>query len=436
MHDTVGRRGAAGRRLTAPFGARGLTAAQIAAQIAAHEAPAVGRVAHKWVVVRDITAARAQLGVSAQALAVLEALVSFLPETVLAPEAETDLVVWPSNRSLSARANGLSDASLRRHLAALIEAGLVIRRDSPNGKRFARRGEGGQLTHAYGFDLAPLAVRADEFGALAEAARAEILAQKLAREKATLLRRDCAKLLDALDRQADAPPAGEEGGGFRARYSAALAACPRRPTPAQIAALGDELEGLALAVSEALAPRQESKKISGSAAQNERHLQNSKGDGSVSEPAFEMGQKESGAPEPARADVEIRTTYPLATVLDACPKIREVIPSGIRSWRELVDAAEKVRSWLGISPSAWKAAREAMGEEAAAVTIAAILERQEQITSPGGYLRTLTERKRAGTYSLGPVLQALNRARLAQLDPGGFPATPSRSVARAGTIRP
>ncbi len=48
----------------------------------------MGRVAHKWVVVRDITAARAQLGVSAQALAVLEALVSFLPETVLAPEAE------------------------------------------------------------------------------------------------------------------------------------------------------------------------------------------------------------------------------------------------------------------------------------------------------------------------------------------------------------
>ena len=435
MHDTVGRRGAAGRRLTAPFGARGLTAAQIAAQIAAHEAPAVGRVAHKWVVVRDITAARAQLGVSAQALAVLEALVSFLPETVLAPEAETDLVVWPSNRSLSARANGLSDASLRRHLAALIEAGLVIRRDSPNGKRFARRGEGGQLTHAYGFDLAPLAVRADEFGALAEAARAEILAQKLAREKATLLRRDCAKLLDALDRQADAPPAGEEGGGFRARYSAALAACPRRPTPAQIAALGDELEGLALAVSEALASCQESKKISGSAAQNERHIQNSNGDGSVSEPAFEKVQKESAAPEPARAGVEIRSTYPLATVLDACPQIQELVLGGIRSWRELTDAAEKARSMLGISPSAWKAAREAMGDDAAAVTIAAILERHEQIISPGGYLRTLTERKRAGTYSLGPVLQALNRARLTQLSQIGIRNTLSPSVARRASVQ-
>lgn len=436
MHDTVGRRGAAGRRLTAPFGGRGLTAAQIAAQIAAHEAPAGGLVAHKWVVVRDITAARAQLGVSSQTLAVLEALVSFLPETVLAPEAETDLVVWPSNRSLSGRANGLSDASLRRHLAVLIEAGLVIRRDSPNGKRFVRRGEGGQLTHAFGFDLTPLAVRADEFAALAEVARAEILAQKVAREKATLLRRDCAKLLDAIDREADANRSGGEAEAFRARYSAAVAACPRRPTPAQAAALGDELESLALAVSQTLISYQESKKISGSAAQNERHIQNSNGDGSVSEPAFEMAQKESAAPEPARADVEIRTTYPLATVLDACPKIREVVPSGIRSWRELVDAAEKVRSWLGISPSAWNAAREAMGEETAAVTIAAILERQEQITSPGGYLRTLTDRKRAGTYSLGPVLQALNRARLAQLAPHGFSGPLPRSAGRTAPVQP
>ena len=418
MHDTVGRRGAAGRRLTAPFGGRGLTAAQIAAQIAAHEAPAGGLVAHKWVVVRDITAARTKLGVSAQTLAVLEALVSFLPETVLAPQAETDLIVWPSNRSLSGRANGLSDASLRRHLAVLIEAGLVIRRDSPNGKRFARRGEGGQLTHAFGFDLTPLAVRADEFAALAEEARAEILAAKVAREKATLLRRDCAKLLDALDREADANCFEGKAEAFRARYSAAVAACPRRPTPAQVAALADALESLALAVSQTLISYQETKKISGSAAQNERHIQNSKEDGSVSEPAFEIAQKEAATPEPVRAGVGIRSTYPLATVLDACPKIKEVVPSGIRSWRELVDAAEKVRSWLGISPSAWKAAREAMGEDAAAVTIAAILERQEQITSPGGYLRTLTDRKRAGTYSLGPLLQALHRSRLAQHAPG------------------
>ena len=39
----------------------------------------------------------------------------------------------------------------------------VLRRDSPNGKRYARKGRGGELQFAFGFDLSPLVARADEF---------------------------------------------------------------------------------------------------------------------------------------------------------------------------------------------------------------------------------------------------------------------------------
>jgi replication initiation protein RepC len=99
-------------------------------------------------------------------------------------------------------------------------------------------------------------------------------------------------------------------------------------------------------------------------------------------------------------------------VLDACPDIADYARNGIRSWRDLSDVADLVRSMLGISSSAWREAQNVMGSEAAAATVAAILQRAEHIKSPGGYLRTLVERKRAGQYSLGPVLQALNRARL------------------------
>ncbi|MDP4026099.1 plasmid replication protein RepC [Methylobacterium sp. NEAU 140] len=418
MHDAPGRLGEVARRLTAPFGARPLTPAQIAAQRAADALPARA-VARKWAVLHDLTAGRARLGLSAQSLTVLEALLTFIPETVLAPEAATDLIVFPSNRSLSARARGLSDASLRRHLGALVEAGLVIRRDSPNGKRYARRGQGGQITHAYGFDLAPLVARADEFAGVAEAARAEALAQAVARERASLLRRDCAKLLDALERDGDAAAAIEP---LRARYRALLAACPRRPAPADMAALGDGLEALALAVGEALAARQESKNPSASAAQDERHIQSSNPDAPDREVAGEEEQKPPAAPgsaedRPAAAGSAIRATYPLGSVLDACPQVQDFAPGGIRSWRDLIETAGRVRAMLGISPTAWAAACEAMGEETAAVTVAAILERHERINSPGGYLRTLTERKRAGIYSLGPVLQALRRASLASLSP-------------------
>jgi replication initiation protein RepC len=69
-----------------------------------------------------------------------------------------------------------------------------------------------------------------------------------------------------------------------------------------------------------------------------------------------------------------------------------------------------VRSMLGVSPSAYQDAREAMGPENAAATMACILERAGHINSAGGYLRNLTDKAWRGEFSLGPVLMALLRA--------------------------
>jgi replication initiation protein RepC len=103
-------------------------------------------------------------------------------------------------------------------------------------------------------------------------------------------------------------------------------------------------------------------------------------------------------------------------VLEACPDIRDYTRAGteIRSWQDLVAASELVRTLLGISSGVWREAQTTMGVEIAAATIAAILQRAEHIKSPGGYLRALVNRKSAGQYSLRPVLQALNHARLGQ----------------------
>jgi hypothetical protein len=46
-------------------------------------------------------------------------------------------IVFPSNRVLAFRADKMKEPTLRRHLQKLVEAGLIIRRDSPNGKRYA-----------------------------------------------------------------------------------------------------------------------------------------------------------------------------------------------------------------------------------------------------------------------------------------------------------
>jgi replication initiation protein RepC len=93
--------------------------------------------------------------------------------------------------------------------------------------------------------------------------------------------------------------------------------------------------------------------------------------------------------------------------------MREVAEGGqIRHWRDFLAAAEVVRPMAGVSPSAWREACEAMGEQHAAITLAAIYQRTEQINSAGGYLRSLTERAREGKFSTWPMIMALLRAKL------------------------
>jgi replication initiation protein RepC len=122
---------------TTPFGRRTLTLAHVATQMAASNRPP-DEVVHKWQVFRAICTGRPKLGVSERALAVLNTLLSFYPETTLTGEDE--LIVFPSNEQLCLRTHGMPPSTLRRQLASLVDAGLVVRRDSPNGKRYARKG--------------------------------------------------------------------------------------------------------------------------------------------------------------------------------------------------------------------------------------------------------------------------------------------------------
>ena len=163
---------------TTPFGRRTMSLGMMASQAIAKAVPE-GTQVQKWKVFHSIREARELIGATDRSLSILNALLSFHPETELSGDGE--LIVWPSNEQLTARANGMPATTLRRHLAVLVDCGLIIRRDSPNGKRFARKGRGGQVEQAYGFDLSPIVARAEEFSELAEAIRAEKNAFRVAR---------------------------------------------------------------------------------------------------------------------------------------------------------------------------------------------------------------------------------------------------------------
>lgn len=410
---------------TTPFGRRTMTLGQIANQARAKAMPKEA-VANKWRVFQDIREARELLGATDRSLAILNALLSFHRETELSADGE--LIVWPSNEQLIARANGISPATLRRHLAVLVECGLIIRRDSPNGKRFARRSRAGEIEQAYGFDLSPIVARAAEFSDLAEAVQAEKKAFRVARERLTLLRRDIVKMIDA---------GIEEGvpgnwGRVLQAYQTTISRLPRTASRQLIEDICAELHDLHAEIRDVLESFAKTQNLNANESQSERHIQNSKPD-SISESENGFREKKEASGSVAETD-NVRSLpkrdLPLSIVLDACPNMRDVAQAGeIRHWRDFLAAAELVRTMLGVSPSAWAEAREAMGEVQAAIALAAIYQRAEQINSAGGYLRSLTDKAREGKFSTWPMVMALLRAKL---DEGKHRQTPESVTSEPG----
>jgi replication initiation protein RepC len=387
---------------TTPFGQRTMSLGMVAAQINARSCPE-NTPAHKWKVFRSITECKDTLGVSDRTLSVLNALLTCLPETAIT--AGPDLTVFPSNVQLSLRSHGMAEATLRRHLAALVDAGLIIRRDSPNGKRYARRARGGGIELAFGFDLTPLVARAQEFETRAEEIRQERRAATLARERITILRRDIAKMI-AVGLTEGVPGDWQR---LHIAFVRLRGRLPRVVSAAMLEPLADDLRSLAIEIGQLLESHVSTQNMSGNDDHSDVHHQNSNTDLNIeSEPSFQRSKGASSEPQSKPANVQ-RTGFPLGMILKACPDIAMYTRDGISSWNELFDTAKIVRSALGISPSAWEAAREAMGDAEAAVTIAAILQRAQDIRSPGGYLRGLTEKAAAGGFSTGPMIMALMR---------------------------
>ncbi|PRD42449.1 replication initiation protein RepC [Phyllobacterium phragmitis] len=389
-------------KITTPFGRRPISFALLASQIEAQEIPR-GKTADKWRIYRRLCEGKAIIGISDRSLAVLNALLTFYPETDLSQE--HGLVVFPSNAQLALRAHGMADTTLRRHLAALVDCGLIIRRDSPNGKRYARRGRGGGIDEAFGFSLAPLLARAEEFEQAAEQVQAESRALRLTRQRITLYRRDIQKLIEA---------AQQEGicGHWDVlwkRFRSIVEAIPRRAVIADLEPIAAKLAALRQDIDKQLESHMNASDISGNESQNGRQQSNSdteilfESDKSLGKDLKKKTADNCQATEPSR-------TYPLDLILRACPEITDYAPDGINNWRDLMITATQVKEYLGISPSAYRDALQAHGQENVAVIIACILQRARHIGSAGGYLRRLTQKAREGEFSMRPMIMAALKA--------------------------
>ena len=383
---------------------RPVTAVQMARARTTHD-PLPQTPVNKWEVLRELAVARRPLGLNDRALVVLQALLSFHPGNDLGGDS-ADLIVFPSNAAICDRLNGMPCSTMRRHLATLVAAGLIVRRDSPNGKRYARRAIEGR--DAFGFDLSPLARRFAEIRAHAEAVRAEEQALARLRQTVSLMRRDLAGLA-AYGAEAHPLPVWAGLADLAADTSRALR---RTLAMDELRALDQSLAAALTSARDILEPEGdhpasttgEADYMSTSGRQIEQHHQRSRKDSHDSEPCIEDARPGAGD-----VDDQKLPRIPLHMVRQACRKIQDYAQGEIRHWHQLVGLAEFIRPMMGISPSAWEDAKSAMGPEEAAVVLAAILERFGDLRSPGGYLRALTAKAAAGSFSCSPMVIALLR---------------------------
>ncbi|MCX2698684.1 plasmid replication protein RepC [Ochrobactrum chromiisoli] len=364
-----------------------------------------GRGINRWALYKQLCLAKAEFSLNDRCLAVLSALLSFLPEDEM--NEKHGLVVFPSNRQLSLRAHGMPESTLRRHLGSLVSAGIILRKDSPTRKRYAHKSADGAVELAFGFCFAPLLEKARDIAQAAERIQAEQRALRKLRDEVSIIRREIAALFNG-DNNSQRNPELE---ALFLYFRRIVDAIPRRPSLTELNAIKAELEALALELDKALNNNVNTNEMSVNDAQIERRYIESLPESHIESNNNEFEILKGSSPEAiasvtseAKEPVLHPSTLSLEHVLRTCPDICEYGTNGISSWREFHDATRIVSRFLGISQSAYQEAITCMGAETTSTTIAWILQKLSTIKSPGGYLRSLTQKARAGGFAIAELL--------------------------------
>ncbi|NSX57013.1 plasmid replication protein RepC [Parasulfitobacter algicola] len=355
-------------------------------------------------------------------------------------------IVWASNSFLMEQ-TGFSLATLRRHVRQLCEVGIIAMKDSPNGKRYGARDQDGYIVQAYGFDLAPLAARAEEFEALHAQLQEERQFCKSLRNTITITRRIIrAKIEKAMESRMRGP-----WKDLQDEFGVMLERLPKRSADSQklmdvvewFKALQERVEAAFEAAfdwpdrSEAESSVESVSKDAGDSdkavfiyknliprsLKNEAHILTTNEPDPVNSNRFET--KHSAGAEPGTPtdvpverpeDVDLggewsmqtrkrRSDIDVPTLMATCPEFGEMareLEGYIRDWNGVHRAAGKIRPMVGISEHAWNVAQKALGAEVAAAAIALIYDKHAagEVNSPGGYLRGMVQKAQDGELHL------------------------------------
>jgi replication initiation protein RepC len=307
-----------------------------------------------------------------------------------------DLVVFASNKMLSLKANGMDIRTLRRRLANLIENGIIRRRSSPNGKRYAHQDAAGNVITAYGLDISPLLERLHEFRERVALEQERQAIHKVARDRLSLLRMSF-------------PVDSEEDIILR------TALRRRSTTTAQM----EYLIELFTAVNDVEAQPNDLDALADTAilsathGQNDLHLQSSKQntyerkkDIAVTKPAT---PKKPMQKNDKSENLKLRPNLEYHDVMSACPEAMCFAKEEPRSWTDLYAFSRWLAPMIGIKSNLVDQAEQALGKTNLAMTILAIVQMSGSIRNPGAYLRSLFQGPRSEGYCATRYIRSLMR---------------------------
>ena len=330
----------------------------------------------RHIVVATLRNAAPRLGLSASVISTLDAMLS-----CLAPK-RNHHTVFASNTTLTFRRNGISDRTIRRHAATLQEIGLLVRRDSPNRKRFTKHNSHAGQALRFGFDLSPLFDRLHEIASMA----AEVMKE---REQIDYLR---AKIRAAANASLIDNPNDEMALNvfriLRRKLSLKeceeiLSALPIKEVEAESA--DDETSNLTAT-------------MTASDGQNVRHHHKSNKEHIDKE---NVPQKKQAAPVPSDDPITI------SELLSACPEAAEFSLRRIETVHDVVAHARTLAPMIGISPQSYEAAHEQLGALRTAATVWAIMQFHDKIKAVGAYFRSITTGSKSEGFSPEKLIRRL-----------------------------
>ncbi len=342
-----------------------------------------------WASIDLLKVIRKNLNLSDRDFSVLSSLAAL----ALKRDRAGDLVVFASNKTLSLKSNGMDTRTLRRRLANLVKSGVIRRKSSPNGKRYAHHDADGNVITAYGFDISPLLERLQEFKECVALEQERQANHKVVRDRLSLLRMSF--------------PIDSEGDVIL------RTALKRKSTTTA------QMEGLIVlftAVNEDDAPPNDldtmanSTPLSATDGQNDPHLQSSKHN-TYERREGTHSKTQSISEQVSQTIDNTETTIDLEyrEVMRACPEAMSFAQEKPRNWADLYAFSRWLAPMIGISTNLVDQAEQALGRSSLTITILAIVQKSGSIRNPGAYLRSLFQGPRAEGYCATRYLRSLLR---------------------------